>query len=253
MQEENLKKYKNIAIIGFLGFLALVIIYSLCWGPGKKFADSLMPVKTITVSAEGKVTVSPDIAKLSFSVVSQGINPKTLADNNNKKMNAAIDFAKSKGIEEKDIKTTDYNLSPRYEYDEKTKKTFISGYTLTQTILVKIRDLNKVAEILAGLPALGINQISSISFDIDDQEKYLSEARNQAFDKVKEKAMAMTEKNGVKLGQVINFYEYQPISYYPQTKAAMGMGREEAAPVLPQIQPGSQEVTVQVSVTYEIK
>jgi len=178
--ENDISKSKNQAIIIFLGFLMLVIIYSLFFGPAKKYGDSLMPAKTINVSAEGKVTVSPDIAKLSFSVVSEGANSKLLAENNNKKMNAAIDFAKSQGIEEKDIKTTEYNLSPRYEYDEKTKKTFISGYTLTQTVLVKVRDLNKVAEVLGGLPALGINQISSISFDIDEPEKYLSEARNQA-------------------------------------------------------------------------
>ena len=250
--ENDISKSKNQAIIIFLGFLMLVIIYSLFFGPAKKYGDSLMPAKTINVSAEGKVTVSPDIAKLSFSVVSEGANSKLLAENNNKKMNAAIDFAKSQGIEEKDIKTTEYNLSPRYEYDEKTKKTFISGYTLTQTVLVKVRDLNKVAEVLGGLPALGINQISSISFDIDEPEKYLSEARNQAFDKVKEKAKAMAEKNGVKLGQVINFYEYQSTPYY-QNVRALGMGGAEAVQPLPQIQPGSQEVTIQVSVTYEIK
>ncbi|PJB83338.1 hypothetical protein CO087_01980 [Candidatus Wolfebacteria bacterium CG_4_9_14_0_8_um_filter_39_46] len=250
--ENDISKSKNQAIIIFLGFLMLVIIYSLFFGPAKKYGDSLMPAKTINVSAEGKVTVSPDIAKLSFSVVSEGANSKLLAENNNKKMNAAIDFAKSQGIEEKDIKTTEYNLSPRYEYDEKTKKTFISGYTLTQTVLVKVRDLNKVAEVLGGLPALGINQISSISFDIDEPEKYLSEARNQAFDKAKEKAKAIAEKNGVKLGQVINFYEYQSTPYY-QNVRALGMGGAEAVQPLPQIQPGSQEVTIQVSVTYEIK
>ncbi|NCQ02634.1 SIMPL domain-containing protein [Candidatus Wolfebacteria bacterium] len=250
--ENDISKSKNQAIIIFLGFLMLVIIYSLFFGPAKKYGDSLMPAKTINVSAEGKVTVSPDIAKLSFSVVSEGANSKLLAENNNKKMNAAIDFAKSQGIEEKDIKTTEYNLSPRYEYDEKTKKTFISGYTLTQTVLVKVRDLNKVAEVLGGLPALGINQISSISFDIDEPEKYLSEARNQAFDKAKEKAKAMAEKNGVKLGRVINFYEYQSTPYY-QNVRALGMGGAEAVQPLPQIQPGSQEVTIQVSVTYEIK
>src|SRR4030042_2540396 len=132
--EEKWGKYKNIAVIGFLGFLALVILYSLLWGPAKKYTNSLMPARTVSVSAEGKVTVSPDIAKLSFSVVSEGKNPETLAESNNKKMNAAIDFVKSKGIEEKDVKTTDYNLSPRYAYDEDTRRSFISGYTLTQTV-----------------------------------------------------------------------------------------------------------------------
>ena len=249
----DFSKLKNIFIVIFLVFLMAVVVYSLFFGPAKKYSDSLIPAKTVTVSAEGKVTVSPDIARLSFSVVSEGTDPKTLADDNNRKMKAAIDFVKSQGIDEKDVKTTDYNLSPKYEYDEKTKKTFISGYTLTQTVLVKIRDLGKVADVLAGLPPLGINQISSISFDIDEPEKYLSDARNQAFDKAKEKAMMMAEKNGVNLGQVVNFYEYQPVTYYG-TKMASGLGGTDmAAPVVPQIQPGTQEVTVQVSVVYEIR
>src|SRR3989344_2566436 len=203
--ENNYIKYKNITVISFLVFLAIVLIYSLFFGPAKKVSDSLMPAKTITVSAEGKVMASPDIARISFSVVSEGANPKTLADRNNEKINKAIDFIKSQGIDEKDIKTTQYNLSPRYEYDEKTKKTFISGYTLTQTVSIKIRDLKKVGDILAGLPPLGINQIGSISFEIDDEEKYLAEARSIAFDKAKEKAKEMAEKNNVRLGQVLNF------------------------------------------------
>ena len=65
MPNDNVK-LKNTAIAVFLVFLVLVVIYSLFWGPAKKFADSLMPVRTINVSAEGKVVAEPDIAKFSF-------------------------------------------------------------------------------------------------------------------------------------------------------------------------------------------
>lgn len=229
-----------------------ILFYSLFWGPAKKFGDSLISAKTVSVSAEGKVTVSPDIAKISFSVVSEGVNPKALAEDNNKKMNSAINLIKSQGVDEKDIKTVEYNLNPRYEYDKKTKKTFISGYSLTQSVLVKVRDLDKTAEILAGLPELGINQIGQISFEIDEPEKYLVEARDQAFNKAKIKAGEMAAKNGVRLGKVINFSDYQsgPIPYYNSFGKG---GQMEALSSAPSIQPGSQEVTVNVSVTYEIK
>ncbi len=254
IMENNSAKFKNIAIIVFLIFLMSVIVYSLFFGPAKKFGDSLFPTRTFSVSAEGKVTVSPDIAKISFSVVSEGVNPKTIADENNKKMNAAISYVKSLGIDEKDIKTTQYNLSPRYEYDEKTKKTFISGYTLTQNVLVKVRDLGKVAEILGGLPDLGINQIGAISFEIDEPEKYLAEARDKAFEKAKTKAQAMAGKNDVQLGRVINFSEYQgyqqPVYRVDQM---MSKGGGDSFASAPQIQPGTEEVIVNVSVTYEIK
>ena len=254
IMENNSVKFKNIAVAVFLGFLMLIIIYSLFWGPAKKLGDSLFPIRTFSVSAEGKVTVSPDIAKISFSVVSEGANPKTITDENNKKINTAISFVKSQGIDEKDIKTTQYNLSPRHEYDEKTKKTFISGYILTQAVLVKVRDLNKTAEILGGLPNLGINQIGAISFEIDEPEKFLTEARDKAFEKAKKKAEEMAGKNGVKLGKVINFYEYQGYSqpiYRGLEMMSKGSGDSFAS--APQIQPGTEEVSVQVNITYEIK
>ena len=257
--ENNSIKFKNITIIVFLVFLIAAIVYSLFFGPAKElvnflkiYSASFRPAKTITVSAEGKITVSPDIAKISFAVISEGADPITISQENIKKMNAAIDYIKSKGIEEKDIKTTQYSLSPKYEYDEKTKKTFISGYTLTQNVLIKVRDLAKVAEVVAGLPELGINRIDSISFEIDEPEKYLSEARNQAFEKAKKKAEEMALKNNVKLGEVIDFSEWVPIRPYENLRT-LEMGGAATPAALPQIQPGSEEITVQVSVTYEIK
>jgi len=245
---------KNIAIAGFLGVLTLVIIYSVIWGPARKYMDSLYPSRTINVSAEGKVTVSPDVAKFSFSVVNEGSNPTKIADDNNVKINKAIDFIKSQGVDVKDIKTISYSLEPNYVYDEKTGKQYLSGYRLTQTVQVKIRDLNKVAVVLAELPKLGINQIGSISFEVDDPEKFLKEARDKAFDKAKIKAQEMAGKAGVSLGNVINFSEYQqggPIPYYGAEKT-LGMGGVSSA-VAPSIQPGTQEIAINVNITYEIR
>jgi len=244
---------KNSAIAGFLGVLTLVIIYSVIWGPARKYMDSLYPSRTINVSAEGKVTVSPDVAKFSFSVVNEGSDPAKIANDNNVKINKAIDFIKSQGVDVKDIKTISYSLEPNYVYDEKTRRQYLSGYRLTQTVQVKVRDLNKVAVVLAGLPELGINQIGSISFEVDDPEKFLKEARDKAFDKVKTKAQEIAGKNGVSLGKIINFNEYQggPIPYYAAEKALdMGGG---VASMAPSIQPGTQEITVNVSITYEIR
>ena len=244
---------KNSAIAGFLGVLTLVVIYSVVWGPARRYMDSLYPSRTINVSAEGKVTVSPDVAKFSFSVVNEGSDPAKIANDNNAKINKAIDFIKSQGVDAKDIKTISYSLDPNYVYDEKTRRQYLSGYKLTQTVQVKVRDLNKVAVVLAGLPELGINQIGSISFEVDDQEKFLKEARDKAFDKAKTKALEMANKNGVSIRKVINFSEYQngPIPYYGAEKA-MGMGGAISS-VAPSIQPGTQEITVNVNITYEIR
>lgn len=246
----DIKQAKNAAVAVFLVFLMSIMTYSLFWGPVKKISDSFFPARTITVLAEGKVVVAPDIAKISFSVVSEGVDPEKITDENNRKMNKAIDFVKSQGIDEKEIKTTQYNLQPRYVYDEKTRRSHISGYELTQTVLVKIHELEKVGKILTGLPELGINQIGSISFDIDDPEKYLIEARDQAFGKAKAKAAAMAEKNVVRLGKIINFGE----NHATPTPLYKRFGEIEAAALTAlSIQSGTQEVVVNVNITYEIR
>ncbi len=253
MNEQNTKLAYYRILSAFFIILMVVIVYSVFWGPAARFADSLTPARVFSVNAEGKVIAEPDIAKVSFSIVSRGYDPEAIAQMNNKKMNEAIDYIKLQGIDSKDIKTTQYNLNPVYVYDEKNGRNYISGYELTQTILVKVRDLGKVGKILGALPEFGINQIGQIVFDVDEPEKYLVEARNKAFDLAHEKAKSMADKNGVKLGRIVSFGEYQqgPIPYY-ETLGKGGATSMNAA-VAPSIEPGSQEITIQAFVTYEIK
>ena len=253
MPEEKLKNAFWSILVVLLLVITVGVILSLPLII--RYTNSLISVRTISVSGEGKVVAEPDIAKFTFSVVSEGTNPELLQADNTKKMNQAIDYVKSQGVDAKDIKTTQYNLSPRYEYDEVRKKSFISGYTLTQTVLVKVRDLNKIAKILGGLPEFGINQINSISFEVDEPEKYLAEARAEAFKKAQAKADELVKQNGVRLGRVISFSDYGAPYPYPVYNGGMkmeGLGGA-GAPTPPSIEPGTQEVTVQVSVTYEIK
>lgn len=219
----------------------------------RQYGNSLAPSRVISVSAEGKTIVSPDIAEASFSVVSQGKNPDELSSVNNAKMSAVIQNLKSQGIDAKDIKTSGYNLSPNYQYDESTRRNYISGYTLTQTVLVKIRDLSKAAKIVGGVTPLGVNQIGGISFTIEDPEKFLEEARAEAFKKAQEKANKMAGENGARLGQVLNISEYQnggPIPYLNERAAFGALSVSASAPT---IEPGTQEVKVQVSVMYELR
>ena len=248
---EVFKKYFWIFLNLVLIVLVVLGIFSV--SALRHYIDSAPSSRTIVVSGEGKTVATPDIAKINFSVISEGLDTAKISVENAEKMNRAIDFIKSKGIDSKDIQTAGYNLSPKYEYDETRKKTFISGYTLTQTVYVKIRDFSKISEILSVLPGMGVNNISSLTFDIENQDKFLNEARGQAFTKAFEKAREMAKQNGVSLSRVITFSEYQnnyPI--YSTVKLEMS-GSGGMIPTTPTIEPGSQEVKVNVSVTYEIR
>ncbi len=250
---ESLKKYFWSVLNLLLIVLVILGVFSI--GALRRYIDSAPSNRTISVSAEGKTVVVPDIAKINFSVVTEGIDTVKISEENIKKMNEAIEFVKAEGIESKDIQTAGYNLSPKYEYDESKKKSFISGYTLTQTVYIKIRDFSKISSILGALPGFGINDISSLSFDVENQDDSLRVARDQAFEKAFAKAKEMAKKNGVRIKRVITFTEY--LNNYPLYTKSMSYGigggmAAESAPA-PSIEPGSQEVAVNVSITYEIK
>jgi uncharacterized protein len=241
----------NVFLVGIILNLFLFVMPTL-----DRFKESLVPMRTLAVSAEGKTTVVPDLAQLSLSVVSRGLNPEDLARTNNEKMNSVIRTVKEQGVEDGDIKTTGYDLSPNYEYDESRRTSYISGYTLTQTVRLKIRDLPKVASVLSAVTPLGVNQIGGIVFTVDDPETALRDARADAFAKAREKASTMAAQSGARLGRLVNVNEHGPVMpYYLKQEAAFGRGGADMAQAVPapSIQPGSEEVTVTVSLTYAIE
>ena len=216
-------------------------------------SNAVIPSRTITVTGEGKINAVPDIATISFSVISQGTDPELIQTANTEKMNKAIALVKAQGVTQKDIMTSGYNLYPRYRYDRNGGQQTLDGYELSQTVTVKIRDLTKISSILVGLTPLGVNNISSPQFTIDDPDQLKSQAREEAFADAYSKARSMAKQNGVRIARVVSFSEsgnYYPIYY--SRDAMMGKGGAEGVPA-PTIEPGSQDVTSQVSVTYEIR
>jgi uncharacterized protein len=233
-------------ILGFVGVGLPAIV---------KFSDVAVPSRTITVTAQGMTTATPDLAEVTFSVVSTGQNPQTLTTNNTNKMNAVLEFISSQNIASSDIATTDYDLEPNYQYDSSTQANFITGYTLTQTVTVKIHDLTNVATVLGGLAPLGVNQIGGVDFTFNDPNSFLAVARTDAMNQAETKAQQMASAAGTSLGEVVNISENGIV---PQPEPVFGMAASGAeapnvAMSTPNIQPGSQEVTDNVTITYALR
>jgi len=247
-------------ILGLFGAIALVAVsvYLLTATYDKlqeiSRGTDVLPAKTVTVNGEGKVTVIPNIAEVRFSVVSQGLTPKQAQDSNTLKINSVVGYLKGAGIEDKDIKTTGYSLYPQYRYLEGVAP-LIVGYELNQSLTVKIRDLNKVGQIISNVVERGVNQTSGIVFTVDDQdlERFRNEARGKAFQAAKEKAMNMAGAAGVELGEIISFSENVGGIYPPPIYEA-GFGRGGGAAVFePSIEPGSTEIVVNANITYALR
>ena len=210
------------------------------------------PEHSITLSASGEAQVAPDTAEIELSVLTEGKTPQEVQRENTQKMNAIIDFIKSNTIQEKDIKTATYSLYPKYEYTR--GQSSIIGYTLTQSLRVKLHDLAKVGIILEGATSHGANQVGDVRFFVDDPDQFKEVARKEAFEKVRGKAEELSRVTGVTLGRIISFSEsggdFPPPVFYGKADA-YGMGGAAAA--APELQGGTQDITVTVSVTYRIE
>jgi len=255
---------KNIQNLFFKFVIAFIVILSLgvlSWGyyNYRQAQNVTNPSRVISFTADGKVVAKPDIAELSFSVITQGKEAAEVQAENNGKMQKVIDFVKKQGIKEDDIKTSNYSLTPEYDYswchksvnDIRYCSPKIIGYELTQTATVKIRDFDKINILVGGLSETGANQISDIVFSIDDPEDYKNEARIEALQKITKRAQVLSKETAIKLGHIVNITESGVTPYVYQGLKATASGEAPMAPA--PIETGTQDITVTLTVTYEIK
>lgn len=246
-------------ILFWVGLAFIVILGAFVVVMTSRTLETATTTNTVSFNGEGKVTAKPDIAMVDLSVVTDAKTSKAAQDDNSKKSTKLIDFLKSQDIDEKDIKTTSYNIQPQYSYpmyptDSKIlERPQIIGYQVNQTIEVKIRDLEKVDAILDGVVATGVNQVYGLRFSIEDPEKLKEEAREKAIKDAKEKAGALEDQLDIKLGRIINFSESGngsfPPFYYDKVMSTEGRGGGD----VPSVQIGENEIIVNVNITYQIK
>jgi hypothetical protein len=214
---------------------------------------------TITVSGAGDVYAKPDVAQMSFSVVSEAKTVAQAMTDNTGKMNAVIDFVKSQGVEDKDMTTTSFNISPVYEYNQAScvslpcppERRVLTGYEVNQSLQVKIRVLDKIGAIIEGATAAGANQTGDLQFTIDNPESLVDQARAQAIVKTKSRASEIANRLNVKLVRITDYNEgsSNPVPAYAMYDKEMASGSGS----IPDIQAGQNKVEVSVSITYEIE
>ena len=205
----------------------------------------------ITVEGEGKVIGTPDIATITLGVESKGDDVGAAQTSNTVIANSLIEKVKAMGVVSADVQTSNYSVYPNYQWVEESQTSEQQGWTVSQTISVKVRDLTKVSGLLSMAGSSGATSVSGPEFTIDDTSNLKAEARSKAVTDAKSKAEALAAELGVKLEGITSYSEYMntpsPYPYYDMY--AMGEGMKSAAPT---IEPGSSEVDLVVSVTYKI-
>lgn len=209
-----------------------------------------------SVSGSGIVYAKADIANINVGLKT-GVK-KTAVEatkESTNKMNSIIAELKKLKIEEKDIKTSDYSLTPVYNWTN-DKGQELSGYEVTQTLSLKIRDLSIIGSVIAKTTEQGANQIGNVSFTIDDEFALKNEARELAIRKAKEKAQMIAAQAGMKLGNVKSVVETpEQVAYpmYSNAKMELGMGGASDALASPAIQTGQNEIRIDITLVYEVK
>ena len=223
---------------------------------GKYVETRHMDQFTISVQGNGKVSAVPDIATLNFGV--QTGRQKT-ADGAmkmlTKSMTAVVDAIKGAGVEEKDIRTQYLNLNPAFDWND--GKRIDRGFEASQSLVVKVRDLEKISSVLDVAVKAGANQAGSVGFTIDDPDVLREQARAEAIEDAKSKAMKLANDLGVGLGKMQGFWEeqgyggQQPMMMRSESMDVGGYGGGGGMKA-PPIPAGEQEVVVNVNITYRI-
>lgn len=232
-------------------FFLLLFIYSK-FGPTIPFSvfsqDRGAP---LVVEGTGEVTVVPDIASISVGIEESGATMEAVQKSANEKSKKLVGELKRQGIDEKDIKTTNYSVFPEYDYRGTPR---ITGYRVSISYQVKVKDFDKVNDILVAVTSAGANIVGNVSFEVNEEtkNKKLEEAREAAVKEAREKAKSLASAAGVTLGKILNISETQQVPGPIALREAVdGIG---GAPIpAPEITPGETQFTVTVAVSWEIR
>lgn len=254
MQKKYLSYFIQPLITVVLLLLGL-LVYGKLVGP-VTFSSSQDAVnkRTFTVQGEGKVTAKPDQFTTDFTIHETGTTQDEVKNQGNDKQRQAVEALKKIGFTDNDIKTTNYSINPNYTYGigalQPNGGSRQSGYVLDITTEVSAKSADKINKAIDALTPIGVN-VNGLQTSVGDLTPFQDQARTDAIKQAKAKAASMAQAAGFKLGSIASIQEGSPVQPGP----VLFQGKAEALPstsVPTQINPGTQEVTANVSITYYI-
>ena len=208
-------------------------------------------VRTLNVSGTGQANLAPDIAYIYIGVHTENPAAAEAVADNTAQTQTVIQAIKDFGIEEKDIRTTNFSIYPQDKFDPQTgTPTGDKTYVVDNTVYVTVRKLDQLGDLLDTVVKAGANTVNSVQFDVADKAAALKQARVDAVKDAEAQAKSLAEAAGLSLGEIqsIGFFDSQPIF---DGKGGGGAMAADAASV--PIQPGQLTFTVTVNISYALK
>jgi uncharacterized protein len=228
----------------------LAVFMTACTTAPEAVAQTSETARTITVNGEGRASAVPDMAVISIGVQTDGDTAAGALRENSAAMKATIDKLKELGVANKDIQTSGLSVNPRYDYKQDRSNPRIIGYVASNTVTVRLRNLDDAGAVIDQTVQSGANSLGGISFVFADPKPLYAAARKDAVKDAKAKAELLTEAAGVDLGRLMTIQDGYARSPSPRPmQARMAMEADASVPLAA----GESSVTASITLIYEIK
>ena len=233
-----------------ISFFILLAVYTKLVGPIEFRVNQISTQKAafFDVSGEGSATTIPDQAETTLGITISQSTVAVAQTQANEVINNIIKNLKDNGVEEKNITTQNYYINPNYNYSSGSNR--IRGYTVSANLLVKFTDFDKLNQSLDSAVTLGANQIGGVSFTLSPKStaEAQDQAREEAVAQAKRKAESLAKAAGIRLGRIVNIQEN---SLQPPTPILRSLETATPSDGATQIQPGTTEIKLTVTLSYE--
>lgn len=232
--------------------IAAAAAASLLVGPKQNVSASTDDLpRIVTVSGSGEMKVKPDMAVVTSGVTTEAATAKAALTKNNAAMAAVMKALKDAGIDEDDIQTSNFSVSPVYASPQPghASSPQISSYQVSNQVTVRIRKLSGLGSTLDSLVQAGSNQVNGISFDVADPSSVTNEARRKAIADARAKAELYAGAAGASVGSVMQISEVSISPVMPVRYRMAEVATDASVPMAP----GMNTLTANVTVTFEMR
>jgi uncharacterized protein len=250
MAEEKFKNY----LLGILGIGLIIVAVILAYKPAQNQLDQR---DTISISGNAEKEVAPDEAEIYISVQTEGKTSSDAQKGNSENTNKVIAALKAMGVFDDKIETTQYSISPKYNYDKQTGESFVYGYIVTNTVKVTTEDIANTGKYVDAAVSAGANNLQGINFKLktETQKRIKDELLSLAAQDAKNRAQLTVSGLNVGLGKIVSVSVndvYFP-TYRSDFAGSMISAKAEAAPAPTDIIPTKEKVSASIYIVYELE
>lgn len=211
-----------------------------------------MPMaRSITVSGEAHEDFQPDMAMLNVTLSSRNAELAAAKKQNDQQVESLLEVVAKQRLPKEKVTTSNVYISPEYRYDKQGGQ-HLNGYAVSRNIRIELNDMSVQERLLGGLVQANISQVNGLDFQLSQPEKHAAALRTKAFQQARDKAAALAEAAGSRLGPPLQIQVGSAQPPMPRPMMAMAARMEmDAAPVAPSV-PGAVMLQETVTVTFAL-